>query len=215
MKTHYFFVACVLVAVAFLLSMAVYSGLPEQIPTHWNMSGQIDDTSTRFRGAFLMPLIMAAMLGLFSLLNWLSPRQFKLETFRSTWEFVIFLVIALMLYDHVLMIGIALGWLIDLPRAAMGGLFLFLTFFGNVLGKVRRNFWVGVRTPWTLASERVWNDTHRLAARVFVAAGILGFVAVWAKLQFFVAIGILAVAALTTVAYSFVDYKRLERRGEV
>jgi len=215
MKRHYVLFALILVGAAFLLSLTVYSRLPQQVPTHWNIHGKVDDTSARFWGAFLMPLIMVAFLGFFSLLNWLSPRQFKLETFRDTWEFVILLVIALLLYDHALMIGIGLGWAIDMSRAALGGLFLFLAFLGNVLGKVRRNFWIGVRTPWTLASERVWNDTHRFAARVFVVAGILGFVAVMADLHPSMAIGILVAAALTTVVYSLVDYKRLENRGEV
>jgi len=63
---------------------------------------------------------------------------------------------------------------IDITRALLAGVLLMLALIGNVLGKVRRNFWIGVRTPWTLANERVWNDTNRLAGRLFVAAAVVG-----------------------------------------
>ena len=65
---------------------------------------------------------------------------------------------------------------VDLGRAFIAGMFLFFALLGNVIGKVRKNFYIGVRVPWTLASDRVWNDTHRLAAWVMVAAGVIGFV---------------------------------------
>ena len=65
-----------------------------------------------------------------------------------------------------------------MPRSLMGALFLFLILIGNVLGKVKRNFYIGVRTPWTLASEKVWYATHRFAAKAFVIAGLLGVLSV-------------------------------------
>ncbi len=83
---------------------------------------------------------------------------------------------------------------------------------GNVMGKVRRNFYIGFRVPWTLASDRVWNDTHRLAAWVMVAAGSIGFVLVIAGVSPGVAIGLLIVAMLIPAVYSFIHYKSLERR---
>ena len=66
----------------------------------------------------------------------------------------------------------------DIGRALIGGMFLFFALLGNVMGKVRKNFYIGIRVPWTLASDRVWNDTHRLAAWLMVGGGILGFLLV-------------------------------------
>lgn len=90
---------------------------------------------------------------------------------------------------------------------------------GNVLGNVRRNFWVGVRTPWTIASERVWNDTHRLAARLFVVAALAGLAVILLPLPL-AAVSIttfvlIMAAALVPVFYSLWDYKRLQWRGEL
>ena len=98
-------------------------------------------------------------------------------------------------------------------RALFGGIFGFLAIMGNYLSKVRRNFWMGVRTPWTLASDRVWNDTHRLAAWIWVAAGVIGFAMVVLGVSIIAAFVLLFVSALIPVVYSFVHYKSLERRG--
>ena len=93
-------------------------------------------------------------------------------------------------------------------------MFLFFGLMGNVIGKVRKNFYIGVRVPWTLASDRVWNDTHRMAAWLWVAAGVLGFVADRpgrADLRRDRAAD--RCRRLIPVIYSFVHYKSLERRG--
>ena len=100
----------------------------------------------------------------------------------------------------------------DIGRAMIGGMFLFFALLGNVMGKVRKNFYIGIRVPWTLASDRVWNDTHRLAAWLMVAGGILGFLLV-ISVPFAWLIGVMLVTFLIPVVYSFVHYKALERRG--
>ena len=101
----------------------------------------------------------------------------------------------------------------DIGRALIGGMFLFFALMGNVMGKVRKNFYIGIRVPWTLASDRVWNDTHRLAAWLMVGGGIVGFLLVIAGLPIVWPIGVMIVTFLVPVVYSFVHYKALERQG--
>ena len=98
----------------------------------------------------------------------------------STYLYIMVLVVGLFAYMDGVMLyvvhqTVAKQATVDLGRAFLAGLFLFFGLLGNVIGKVRRNFYIGVRVPWTLASDRVWNDTHRLAAWVWVAAGVIGF----------------------------------------
>ncbi len=162
-----------------------------------------------------MPAVMAGLLVFMRLSFWLSPRNFKLDEFRSTYAFLALAVTALLGYMHVLMLWSAMAGAIEMPRALMGGVFLFFALIGSVMSKIRRNFWAGVRTPWTLASERVWNDTHRLAGWVFVLAGVVGFVAVVSGLPVVWAIWLLIAAAAVPVVYSLIHYKRLDSRGEV
>ena len=101
-----------------------------------------------------------------------------------------------------------LTWLI-------GGMLLIYAALGNVLGKVKRNFYVGIKTPWTLASDTVWNKTHRLAAWLMVASGLGGFFLVMVGVPPFVPLGLFFVAVIYPVFYSLWLYKRLEREGRL
>jgi uncharacterized membrane protein len=109
----------------------------------------------------------------------------------------------------------SLGAGVDLTRLLMGGTFLFLALMGNVLGKVRRNFWMGVRTPWTLASEAVWIRTHRLAAWVFVGGGLAGLAAVLLGVDVTVCLALLVVVGVVPVLYPLALYKTLEKQGKL
>ena len=215
MTRVYFVVAGLLIAAALLASLVFYPIMPETIPTHWNLQGQVDREGSKFPFLFLMPLVMIAVVALFHFLQWLSPRHFEVETFRATYLYLMVLTVGLLGAIHGFMIYSAWSGQAPSVRLPIGGIFLFIALLGNVLGRVRRNFWIGVRTPWTLASERVWNDTHRLSARLFVAAGLLGFVGVLSGVPPAGAFAFLMLVVLVPVVYSLVHYKRLARRGEV
>ncbi len=215
MTRIYYAAAVVLIVLAFGASALLYPRLPQTVPIHWNIHGEVDGYGDKSYGLFLMPGIMALMLGLFRALPWLSPRRFGIDEFRSTWLFIMVAVIGSLGYIHVMMLWTVWRGPIDVLRAITAGLFVFFALCGNVLGRVKRNFYVGVRTPWTLASERVWTDTHRMTARLFVASGVLGVAAILAGMPGWMSIGFILIVSLVPVVYSLVLYKRLERRGEV
>lgn len=210
--------AAAIVTLATLLGSAVvYPTLPDKIPTHWNIKGQVDATGSKDWAVFLMPCAMLGLLGLLRAIPWLSPKHFEVDAFQSTYAWIVLLVQCVFAYIHLLTILAALGNIVDFPRAMSGCLFLFFALMGNVLGKVRKNFYVGIRTPWTLASDRVWNDTHRLAARMFVLVGVVGllFSLVVKRLEYLlIPFGGLAVGVIWVVLYSLVHYKSLQRKGE-
>jgi uncharacterized membrane protein len=213
--------ALALTAAAFASSLYVYFAeydrLPEGVPVHWNIHGEVDRTVPREDALpylLLVPGVMAGMVVLTLVLPWLSPRQFEVERFRKVYDYLMALVVALFGYLHVVVLWSCLDG--EAPgRLLVGGFFLFFMLLGNVLGQVRRNFWMGVRTPWTLASDRVWVGTHRLAAWLFVALGVAGFVAVLAGVSLVWCFAALIAVAAVLVLYSLVLYKRLERQGRL
>jgi uncharacterized membrane protein len=225
--TRWFYVSVALTVLAFGASVYVnefrYDELPEQVPIHWDINfhpNGFAPKSDAFLVFFLWPVVMVGFCVVTLLLPWLSPRHFEVDTFRSTYGYIMMLAVALFAYLHIAMLWGAMEPAENqtiFMRFFLGGICLFFALIGNVLGKVRRNFWVGVRTPWTLASETVWNQTHRLAAWCFVTAGLLGFILVMllppaAAWALFIAI---LIAALLPVFYSLVLYKRLERQGRL
>jgi uncharacterized membrane protein len=214
MKRNYFLIAALLIAATLIVTLVVYPDLPSRIPMHWNWRGEVDRYGDKLE-IFLMPAAMAVIALLFAALPWLSPRRFEVDTFRTTYLYIMILALAFMAYIHALHLWAAFSKPLDMNRALLGAAFLLLALLGNVLGRVRRNFYIGVRTPWTLANEKVWDATHRFAARAFVLAGLLGLLSLAVTASPLAGLAILVAAALASALYSLVYYKRLERRNEL
>lgn len=200
-----------LCAAALLFSLWVWRDLPESMPVHWNAAGEVDGYGSRAEGALILPGTALFLWLLLSALPAISPSGFRMEGFRSVYDRVQLAVLTFMLALHVLLIGNALGWWpMAVERAVIvfvGGLFMFL---GNYLGKTTRNFFIGIRTPWTLASDEVWRRTHRLAGWLMVGGGavlmLMGVVGLMPWLLFVV----IGAVGLIPVLYSLLLYRRLE-----
>jgi uncharacterized membrane protein len=195
-----------------LFSLAVFRDLPELVPTHWNALGVPDRYGSRQFGALALPATATAIWLLFWLLPKIAPTGWRMEPFLPIWNRCQIAIVAFVLALHVLLLGSALGWWLaeSVPRgviAMVGGLLIFL---GNYLGKTTRNFFMGIRTPWTLASDEVWRRTHRLGGWLFVAAGVvlvgMGVVGVNVALL----LAVLVIAAAVPVVYSYIAYRKLE-----
>lgn len=200
MKRNYFLIASLVIIATLIVTIVVYPDLPSRIPAHWNFRGEVDRYGSK-QGAFLIPALMVGFVIMFAVLPWLSPKRFEVDTFRSTYIYLMLVLVGFLAYLHALKLWAALSKPLDMNRALMGALFLILALLGNVLGKVRRNFFIGVRTPWTLASEKVWDATHRFAAKVFVIAGLLGLLSMAVTAKPVIGLVILVVAALASVFY--------------
>jgi len=207
MKSWYW-IASILVVLAMTgATLWLYPGLPDRIPTHWNLRGEIDGYGSKST-VFLLPAIMAVLLVFFRALPWLSPKQFEVETFEPTYLFIVLSVTCLFAYLHAMMLWVVVNPPLRMDRALFGGICFFFMLLGNVMGKVRRNFWIGIRTPWTLADERVWDATHRLGGRVMVGGGLLALAASMIGPPVS-GLFVLGASALVPVVYSLILYKRL------
>lgn len=215
MTRKYYIGGFALILLSFVAAAILYPQLPAQVPTHWNIRGQVDGYSAKWTLLVLFPGIMAGMMGLMAALPWLSPRRFEVETFRSTYLYIMVVIVAFMAYMQALMLHAAWSGQMNINKAIMGGVCLVIALLGNVLGKVQRNFYIGIRTPWTIADERVWNATHRLGAKTFVLGGLVGFVFATAGSWPWFSLGSVLAGALVPAVYSLLYYKRLERRGEL
>ena len=218
MTRLYIVLSLILTAAACIATLILLPQLPEKIPIHWNIQGVVDGYGGK-EWCWLTPAILVGMLLLFWAIPWLSPKPFEVDSFRSTYWFIGLVLTGMFTYIHGLLMWAAWSGKVDITRAMLAGMLVMFSLLGNVLGKVRRNFYMGVRTPWTLASERVWNDTHRLAAKMFVGAGVLGLAAVVLPVPLpaviISVVVLMIVAGLTPAVYSLILYKRLEKLGEL
>jgi uncharacterized membrane protein len=219
MTRIYWIIALLLFVASIALPAWLYPGLPDQIPTHWNIKGQVDGYGGKWT-LFLFPAMTVPLLLLFYFLPALSPRNFEVDAFRSTYLYIMDVVLGLFAYMQAVLLYTVYHAVhgdnsFDIGRAFFAGIFLFFAMMGNVMGKVRKNFYIGIRVPWTLASDRVWNDTHRLGAWVMTAAGVIGFVLTLLNVPIWVSFGLLVGSMVILLVYSFLRYKTLERAGQL
>jgi uncharacterized membrane protein len=222
MKHWWLDFSVVLTALALAVSLYVFYAdrelLPESVPVHWGINGQPDrfvERDDMLPYLMIPPGVMAFLVVLWPLLPWLSPKRFEVDTFRATYDQIMGLLVVLMGYLHVAILWAYVHPGTESVRLIIAGICLFLALIGNLLGKVKRNFWMGIRTPWTLASEPVWERTHRLGAWLFVVAGLTGFVATLLGAPLWLLFVLIVIAALVPVVYSLVIYKRLEKQGRL
>ena len=203
-------VGLLLVLAGFALAAVLYPGLPDPMPSHWNLAGQIDGWMPKFWGVTIFPMIMAVMWLVFLVLPRISPRGFEMEPFTRAWGFLRVAILAYMLLVDVLVLRAATNQGEISQRVLLGGMGVLFVVMGNFLGKVTRNFFVGIRTPWTLANEEVWSRTHRLGGKCFVVAGLFVVASALAGLGFWVMIAAILTAGLIPVVYSYVIYRKLD-----
>lgn len=215
MTRKYYLIAMFLLAAALVATVVAYPQLPASVPMHWDIHNRVNGYGPKWTLFLFGPGLMAGMMVLFLFLPWLSPRQFEVDSFRETSLYIMLTIVSLMAYIHGVVLWASLGHAINVGRAAVGGVSLLFALLGNVLGKVRRNFYIGVRTPWALANERVWNATHRFAGKMFVLAGVIGLALTAIGVEGWLPLAALMVGPILPVVYSLVFYKHLERRGEL
>ncbi len=199
-----------LIAVAAIAGVVLWNQLPDQMASHWNANDEVDGTMPKFWGVFLMPMITLGMFVLFIFIPNIDPLKANVAQFRETFNLFIVFIVAFMLYIHALTLAWSLGYNNFKMSAAMlpmiGLLFLFI---GYMLRKAKRNFFIGIRTPWTLSSDTVWDKTHQLGSVLFMVSGAFaivggffgGMLAFW--LMFVPLIG----STVFLMVYSYVLYR--------
>ncbi len=205
--------AVILLAVV-ACSLAAYSRLPEQMPIHWNARGEVDGYGSRFWGAFGLPLVVLAIWGLLRAIPYIDPRRANIEKFRDTYENLIIAAVSVPALIHLAMLGSALGLPIAMGRVVPLVVGLLLIFLGNLLPRFRSNWFIGIRTPWTLSSDAVWARTHRFGGYCMVIVGALLMIAGVAKSDIWAQVAVIGGAgmALAVVLYSYLTWRTENHR---
>lgn len=194
-------VLLLLIAV-FLGGLALYPRLPEQLPSHWNVQGQVDGYMARQVAVFFLPGIALAVYLFMLFIPMLDPRRSSYAFFSGAYRLLRAAIVLFMSGLYAATLAHALGSPVDvsvLVRLGVGVLFVLI---GNVMGQVRSNYFVGIRTPWTLENPEVWRRTHRVAGRVWVICGLI--IMAGAFLPRAVAFVILMISLAVVVGFSFI-----------
>jgi uncharacterized membrane protein len=202
-------ISMLLVAISFIVAAYFYPLMPDVMASHWNAAGDVNGYMSKFWGLFLIPVISAVLLFVFLAIPNLDPLKKNIESFIEYYYGFVLVIIFFMLYIYGLTLFWNLGHMFDMGTAITPALGVLFYFTGVLVSKAKRNYFIGIRTPWTLSSDKVWDKTHKFGGKLFKIAGIVcilgvffGDAAIW-----FVMLSIMA-AAIISVAYSYIEYRK-------
>ncbi len=198
------------IAAMFIAAALVWPYAADHIPVHWNMRGEVDRYGGKFEGLLLLPLIALGLNQLLAVLPLFDPGKENYRSFARAYNLIRLTLTLFFGTLFTVSVLSALGYHVNMTTViglALGALFMVL---GNVMGKIRPNWFVGVRTPWTLSSKLSWTKTHRLAGWLFIVMGLMAII--WAISQSVWALGAMVavdlVCALSMVVYSYLVYRK-------
>jgi uncharacterized membrane protein len=206
-------VSALFLLVSIGVAVWLYPKLSDRVPVHWNVHGNVDGTMSRSWVAAFPALMIAGLMALTALLPRMSPRRFEIDSFVRVYGIVMLAIQGLILVLGTAMLFNGAGYAMPMPMLAMlvaGALFMVI---GNYMGKLRRNFFIGIRTPWTLSSEAVWERTHRLGGWLFLLAGLVAMLSSLLGMPLWLSIAALLTAVLISCIYSWVVYRRLSGKA--
>ncbi len=203
-------ISLALIVLGFASAAYYYPQLPENMISHWGAQGEPNGYMPKAIALFLMPVLSLIFLGLFFVIPRIDPLKHNIKKFYGLYEGMIVLIVAFLLYIHVLMIvwnlGFAFPMMLALPPA-LGVLFFYM---GIMIKHSKRNYSVGIRTPWTLVNDTVWKKTHDLGSKLFKIAGVIAVLSVLVPdYSFWITIGPIIAFTIFIYVYSYWVYRKI------
>lgn len=208
MKSIQLVIALLLVA-TIAVSFQYYDAMPDYMASHWNAAGEVDGYMEKGVSLYLVPGIMLFVVLFFYIIPYIDPLRENIMKFEQYYEGFIFMIVLFLCYVHLLSLAWNLGYEFDMGRMMVPGLGVLFIYIGMMCGRCKQNWFIGIRTPWTLSSEQVWEKTHVLAEKVFIFLGAL-----WIVLGILMPslapylIGLVVLGALYLFVYSYLEYKK-------
>ncbi len=205
-----------LIAMSFGVAIYLYPQMPETMASHWNAAGEVDGYMSKFAALFMMPAMALVLFGLFLIVPKIDPLKNNIAKFRRYFDIFILLFEIFLLYIYLLTIAWSLGWRFDMTAAMMPALAVLFYYMGIIIEKAERNFFIGIRTPWTLSSDRVWDKTHALGGKLFKVAALLTALGVFFPDHaiYLMLFPILGISAYLMV-YSYLEFRREKKENSL
>jgi uncharacterized membrane protein len=163
----------IVVAAMFALAAWAWPRVPDRIPIHWNIHGEVDGWGSKLTGLIVIPITTLGLYGMLLLVPFADPGKDNYRNFSRIYAVVRLALILVMAALHTACIFAALGYLFNMTSVACSAMGILLIVLGNYMSKIRPNWFLGVRTPWTLSSRLSWDKTHRLAGWLFIPMGAM------------------------------------------
>ena len=198
-----------IILLSFAIGIYYYPQMPEKLASHWNAQGQVDGYTSKFWGLFLMPIISVGMLLLFVLIPRIDPLKSNILQFRKYYDGFVVLIMVFLFYLYLLTIFWNSGFTFNMITFLSPAFAILFYYSGILIENAKRNWFIGIRTPWTLSSDKVWDKTHKIGGKLFKIAGILALLAIFFETYAILIIVVpVIMVSIYTVVYSYFEYQK-------
>jgi len=198
-----------IILISFIIGIYFYAQMPSMMASHWNAKGQVDGYVSKFWGVFLMPIILIGLLFLFMLIPRIDPLKENIKKFRKYFDIFIVLITIFLFYIYCLTLFWNIGRRFDMGIFIMPTIGIIFYYSGILMENAKRNWFIGIRTPWTLSSENVWDKTHKVGSKLFKIAGVISFIGIlFSQYAIFLVLISAISASIYLIIYSYLEYKK-------
>ena len=202
----------VLIIIIAAIGAYAYPQLPDLVPSHWGINGEINGWMDKTFAVFFLPILIAGLYLLLSFLPLMDPLKKNIELFSHLYFWFKVAFVAFMGSLFLMTLYAGLGYEINVGRYVMWGIAFLFFFIGLMTPQIKKNYTIGIRLPWTLHSEIVWDKTHKFGGRLFIALSVLILLAIFLSgvYAFTILIGGIFLMLVILIAYSYMEYRRIE-----
>jgi uncharacterized membrane protein len=198
-----------IILLSFAVGIYYYPQMPEKVASHWNAHGQVNGYMSKFWGLFLMPIISVGLLLLFILIPRIDPLKSNIQQFRKYFDRFVVLIMFFLFYLYLLTILWNTGYTFNIITFLSPAFAILFYYAGILIENAKRNWFIGIRTPWTLSSDKVWDKTHKIGGKLFKIAGILALLGIFFEsYAIFIIVVPVIIVSIYTVVYSYFEYQK-------
>lgn len=203
-----------LIILSFALGIYFYPQMPLQMASHWNISGNVNGYMPKFLGLFLLPLILLVIFIVFNIIPKIDPKKQNITKFRNQYDIFINILLGFLFYIYLLTIIWNLGIKFNFGQLLSPAFAVLLYFIGILMEKAQPNWFIGIRTPWTLTNEKVWVKTHKLGAKLFKICSFLSLLGILIPgLSFWLILVPIITVTISVFIYSYIIFSRYEKKS--
>ena len=194
---------------SFVIGIYLYPQMPETMASHWNSRGEVDGYMPRFWGVFLMPIVSFVILLMFLLIPNIDPLKKNIQKFRKYFDWFILLLMIFLFYIHGLSLYWNLGNVFNMTVMILPALGILFYYIGILTENAKQNWFIGIRTPWTLSNKKVWDKTHKIGGKLFKIAGVIALLGLLLPdYSMWLILAPILALVIYVILYSYLEYQK-------
>jgi len=198
-----------LVLLSFMLGYYLSPLMPEQMGCHWDIYGNLNGYISKFWGLFALPCVMLLMFIMYLAFPKIDPKKRSYKSFKKEFDNFIAVIFTFLMIMYITVIAWNLGIEINIQKITIIGIAALIYFSANLVEKAEQNWFVGIKTPWTLSDKEVWKKTHKLGGKLYRISAVLTLPGAFTKgrisLLFILPV---IITSIYLVSYSYIQYKK-------